>query len=469
MGFAAISPVVALYAVATLGLGLAGPSWVWALPVALAGQCLVLVVYAELASQFPVANASYQWSRRLIGPAYGWFNGWVVLCAYTAANTTIAYLGAPWALTLIDREPTPRALVVAAAVLMCVCAFVNLLGIDILKTVVKVGIAAEAIASIGIGLLLLVAFREHGWSILGETLGAEALSGGSQTSAYIAVLAVGGWVFIGFDACGLSAEETKNAATHVPRAVWVALLSVGAIVIVNAFAITLAHPRLGDVVAGNDIDPVTTSVVSALGSWSQRPFAAVTLIAFLACGMAAQGMTARAVYSIARDDVLPASSFLRKVSARHAPWAAIAVTTLLGLAGLLLGLHAAAIGTLITFGTAGIYASFFLLVTGALVARLRGVWTPSGSVRLGRLGLVANVLAVCWLAVETVNIAWPRSSLAPPGAPWYQVWAAPLVLTGLTVVGLAYLALAKPHRRLTLSHQPAGATVQVVPVDRPRQ
>ena len=52
---------------------------------------------------------------------------------------------------------------------------------------------------------------------------------------------------------------------------------------------------------------------------------------------------------------------------------------------------------------------------------------------------MVNVLAVLWLGFETVNIAWPRESLAPPGAPFYQVWAAPLVLALIAAVGLAYL------------------------------
>jgi hypothetical protein len=69
-------------------------------------------------------------------------------------------------------------------------------------------------------------------------------------------------------------------------------------------------------------------------------------------------------------------------------------------------------------------------------------------VRLGRAGPVVNLLAVVWLAFETVNIAWPRESLAPPGAPVYQVWAAPMVLAAIALVGLAYLALARPHRRI---------------------
>ena len=62
MGFAAISPVVGLYGVVLVGTVVAGPAWVWVLPVALAGQCLLLAVYAELASEFPIAGGAYQWS-----------------------------------------------------------------------------------------------------------------------------------------------------------------------------------------------------------------------------------------------------------------------------------------------------------------------------------------------------------------------------------------------------------------------
>src|SRR3954469_4545775 len=109
VGFAAISPVVGLYGVALVGTLVAGPAWVWVLPIALAGQCLLLAVYAELASEFPIAGGAYQWSRRLMGPGYGWFSGWVAICAYAVANTTVAYLGAPWLLSLLGIPLTPNA------------------------------------------------------------------------------------------------------------------------------------------------------------------------------------------------------------------------------------------------------------------------------------------------------------------------------------------------------------------------
>ena len=82
-------------------------------------------MYAELASEFPIANGAYQWSRRLIGARYGWFNGWVAMCAYAVANTTIAYLGAPWALTLLGIRRTAGAIVAAGMVLVVVCSLVG--------------------------------------------------------------------------------------------------------------------------------------------------------------------------------------------------------------------------------------------------------------------------------------------------------------------------------------------------------
>lgn len=455
LSFAGISPVVGLYAVVLVGTVVAGPAWVWVLPVALAGQCLLLVVYAELASEFPIAGGAYQWSRRLLGGRYGWFAGWVAICAYAVANTTIAYLGAPWALTLLGIDVTAGAIVITGVALVVVCSVAGALGISVLGQAVKAGIVAEAIASVGIGLALLLVFREQRLSILTDTLGAEALSGGSVFAALLAALAVGGWVFIGFDVGVGASEETENAARHVPRAIWIALLSVGVLVILNAIAATLAHPGPASVVAGEDLDPVTTAVVTSFGSWSAKPFAATVLTAFVACGMAAQALTARTIFSLARDGVLPASRFLRTVDRRKAPIGAIVATTIVGCLGLLLGLESTAVGSLIAFGTAAIYVSFLMTAVAALLARVRGSWRPAGPVALGRAGIVVNVLAVAWLAFETVNIAWPRESLAPEGAPFYQVWAAPLVLALIAVIGVAYLFVGRPEARtavLAASH-----------------
>ena len=315
----------------------------WVLPVALAGQCLLIAVYSELASEFPMAGGPYQWTRRLMGGAYGWFTGWVAICAYLVANTTIAYLGAPWALTLLDLEPTANAVVVPGMGIVVVCALAGAFGIGLLSRAVTAGITAEIVATVGVGLALLLAFREQDLSLLGDTLGAEALSGGSVGAGLLAALAVGGWVFIGFDACVAASEETRDAGHHVPRAIWTVLLGVGVLVFVNAVAVSLAHPDPAAVVAGGDPDPVGPAVVESFGSWSTKPFAAVVLIAFVACGIAAR-RSPRARCSPSRATAsCPASRLLRSVDRRRSPIGATVVTAVVAFLGLLLGLNSAAV------------------------------------------------------------------------------------------------------------------------------
>ncbi|OVZ67452.1 hypothetical protein CDO43_29905, partial [Pseudomonas aeruginosa] len=44
-----------------------------------------------------------------------------------------------------------------------------------------------------------------------------------------------------------------------------------------------------------------------------------------------------------------------------------------------------------------------------------------------------------------------RASLAPPDAPWFQVWAVVVVFSALAAFGLLYMVIAKPHRRIATS------------------
>jgi len=446
MGFAVVSPVVGLYAVAQVGMAVDGGAWVWALPICLLGQLLVVCVYSELASQWPLAGGAYQWSRRLAAPSFAWMTGWLWQFAVMFANTTVAYLAAPWFFALFGAVPTPPQLVLTAVGFMMFCTLVNAYGINLLRRFVSLGIAAEAIASVGVGLALLVFFREHGFGLLLDTLDAPATTGSSGPLSFLAVIAVGGWAFIGFDACVSTAEETKDAARQVPRAMRWALLSVGAVVILNAVSVVLAHPDPAAVVAGADLDPVTTAVTAGFGDWSAKPFVVVVLVSFTACLMASQGGAARGLYSLARDGVFPFARQVRRINRHKAPIGGLVAAAVISSAALPLGLESTAIGSLITFGTAATFLPFFLLCVAALIARLRGTWHPEGAVSYGRWGTPLNVLAVLWTGLEVVNICWPRAILAPPGAPWYQVWAALLGTGVVSLIGAGYLLVKRPQR-----------------------
>ena len=365
VGFATVSPVVGIYSVMSLGAMNAGPSWVWIVPLCLALQLLVALVYAELASQYPNA-----------------------------------------------------------------------------------GIVAEAIASIGIGVLLLLFFRNHSFALLLEGLSSTSTGDGRYFSGFLTAMAVGGWAFLGFDACSQVSEETADARTSTPRAILRSMILVGLTVMLTAFAVTLSYTDTAALVSGQVIDPVTPAVVDAFGAWTERPFVAVVLVAFIACVVSVQTYIGRAVFGMARDNILPASALLRRVDKRKVPFAAMVFSTLFASFGLALGLNATAVGTLIAFGSGGFFFVFLIVVTCALLARLNGTWkVEPGTFSLGRWGITVNVAAFVWLVFESINVAWPREALAPPDAPWFQVWAVILVFSSLALLGLIYLFWAKPYQR----------------------
>lgn len=461
VGFATISPVVGIYSVMSLGAISIGPSWVWIVPLCLLLQLSVALVYAELSSQFPLAGGCYQWVRRLVGDRLAWFTGFLYLAAALASLTTVAYLGGFWlGLLLTNEPPSANTQVACGAALLALGLGVNLLGINPLKYFVNAGIFAEAIASIGIGVLLLLFFRNHDASLLFTSMGAESASGGSYLSGLLTALAVCGWAFLGFDACSQLSEETTDARVSTPRAILRSMLVVGLTVMLTAFAVTLSFKDPAAVVSGQIVDPVTPAVADAFGAWAERPFVAIVLIAFVACVVSVQTYIGRAIFGMARDGILPGSAVLRRVDRRKVPMAAMVFSTLVASLGLGLGLNATAVGTLIAFGSGGFFFVFLIVTLSALYARLSGRWDPAkGALNLGRKGLAINAFAVCWLLFEAVNVAWPRELLAPPGAPWFQVWAVVVVFSALALFGLAYLWLAKPHRRIANSQSFAGRAV----------
>src|SRR6204780_5690935 len=63
-----------------------GPASIWLWLIAAVGAMILAFVLAELASRIPLAGYSYQWGGRLVGPGYGWFVGFNLLCCFALAS-----------------------------------------------------------------------------------------------------------------------------------------------------------------------------------------------------------------------------------------------------------------------------------------------------------------------------------------------------------------------------------------------
>ena len=100
--------------------------------------------------------------------------------------------------------------------------------------------------------------------------------------------------------------------------------------------------------------------------------------------------------------------------------------------------------SLISFGTSGIYLSFFLTVLGAGIARARG-WIPEGKFQLGRWAWPVTIGAVAYLGLMFINVVYP-SGVTSPRAYFNIDWITLAVIFLIAAVGAAYLFLARPER-----------------------
>jgi amino acid transporter len=456
VGFAFISPIVGLYTVVALNATTAGPAWVWTVPIVLAGQVLVALCYTQLAARWPVAGGIYQWSRRLVGPKFGWWAGWFYTWALIVTLSLVAYAGGGFLAELVGvTSPTTSQHILFALIVMAIFTTVNVIGLQMLRFTVNIGIACELVASVGVGIALILGFRRQPLHALVDT---SLIPPHTQFGpAFIAALAVAGWVLLGFDACGALAEETRDAARKVPRAIVLSIISVGIVDIIAAMGLMLATPNLGAVISGKVPDPVSAAVVDAFGGWAHKPFLAIVVTSFVACGIAVQGATVRVVYSYSRDGMLPLSRVWAKVSDRSKSpvYAVLLVASLASLAFL----YANVLSVLTGLATGGYYLGFAFPIVGLLYARARRRWTPGSTWRFKRTGLALNIAALVWLTGEFINIAWPRASTLP----WYQNWAVEVGVAIIALIGGAYFVLTRPDRKFAVEPQstPSPMTADV--------
>ncbi|MEH3052598.1 MAG: APC family permease [Patulibacter minatonensis] len=429
LAFAFISPIIALYAIFGLGVLTAGATFWWAFPAVLAGQLLVALTLGELASRWPEEGGLFQWSRRMLGRAYGWGTGWAYVWTLIALIVATVYAASGFLATLLGiDEPSTGVRLLLALAFLGLATFCNTMGTRPLKIFVIVSVGCELIGSVVIGTILLAFHRENSL--------ADVMSGFTQGGAdfafgpFLAAVAIVGWAFIGFESAADIAEEVEEPEKNVPKALIWSLVLVACIVMYAGLALILAIPDLPAVIAGDVADPIAATLSSELGSWIVKPMMLIVCTGFLAGTVAVSASVSRVVFAMAREKELPAAGFLTQLSVREA----MPVNAILATSGISAVLLVAAVlvkfyDTLIGLASGGFYIAFAMPVLAMLVTRARGGWSPGRWSMKSGVSLVVNVLAAAWLLFEVTNIAWPRDI----GADWFVEWGV-LIMFGLIAV-----------------------------------
>lgn len=436
--FAFISPIVALYGIYGIAITAAGPSFWWGFLVVFGGQFFVALVFAMLVSRWPIEGSIYQWASRLIGPGYGWFAGWFYIWTLTIAMATVALGAARFIANIVGLDhPTGTQVALIAFVVLVCGTLVNLAGRQVLKIFMFASIIAEVIGSVGLGIWLLITRREHDLSVLfdgGRSVGAgdEFFSIGGP---FLLAIVFIGFSFVGFESAGSIAEEVHEPRKNLPKAVLFSISFIALVVMFSSLAVILATPENPEMLPGYDVDPVHAVLTAQLGSGIALPLQALFAIGFIASFLALQTAASRLIWAKARDNALPFSSKLVRLSQdqRQPVWA-ILVTTAVGTALFLLSNVAENLYTImVNFTSGGFYLSFLFPVAAFAVAVIRRRWAP-GPFTLGRWTLPVAVVALAWVALELVNIGWPRQANENPVLDWSVIiGTAVLTLLGALV------------------------------------
>ncbi|MGH3147703.1 MAG: amino acid permease, partial [Rubrobacter sp.] len=287
LAFAFISPIVALYAIFGLAFAAGGPAFWWGFLVVLGGQALVALVFAELVSRWPIEGSVYQWSRRLVGNGYGWFAGWAYMWTLVIAMAAVAYGAAGFLAPLVGvQNPGNGTLVLLSLGVVVFATFINTVARAVLKIMVGLSIVAEFVASLAIGTILLLFYRENPISVIFSSSGTAG--GAFDLAGFIVAVSFIGWSFVGFESAGAVAEEVRDAERNVPRAMLLSLVIVAAVAMYAGLALILAIPNIGAVVAGNVADPITNTLAAKLGSGITTPLFAMIVVGFVASFLALQ-------------------------------------------------------------------------------------------------------------------------------------------------------------------------------------
>lgn len=395
---------------ASIGLG-------WLVGACFAG--LVAAGMAQIASAYPTAGGLYHWGSILGGKGFGWTAAWFNLLGLVFVTASVNFgVYDPFFKSLflpaigVDTSGFGfwhQTLFIAGVTLSQ--ALLNHFGIRLTTRLTDLsGYLIFIVAILLIASLLIfspVALDFSRLFTFTNFTGAEG-SAWPQNESMVVVFLLGLLLTIytitGFDASAHTAEETKNAATNVPKGILNAVFWSALFGYIMVCTFVLVMPNLADGVKQGV--GFLDALLSSVPAWLKVVLATGILACNYLCGLACVTSASRMTYAFSRDGGLPFSSTLRKVDDKYktpvnAIWTAAAaaiIATLYGDAFLVLATGCAVL----------LYISYIMPIAAGIWAEGR-TWTHKGPFNLGALSKVVAVLAtlgglvLVWVGVQPPN------------------------------------------------------------------
>ncbi|HET7389102.1 MAG TPA: APC family permease [Nocardioidaceae bacterium] len=374
--------------------------------IGLIGMAFTASSYAQMSRAFPMAGSVYTYAGRGIASPVGFIGGWMILLDYILVPALL-YIVAGVAMNSFVPVVPVWAWVVFFIVLNT---GVNYFGIELTAKVNKYMLIAELavlVIFLVVGIWALFAGRGIGFSSIPFFDGRTFHAGVIFSAVSIAVLS-----FLGFDAVSTLAEENRESARSIGRAMVGALVLAGALFVVQTWVAALLVPDRNQLLTKGDTTGTAFYDAAAVagGHWLSVLTAVATAIAWgFADALVAQAATSRLLFAMARDRQLP--RFLRRVHPRHQ--VPVNATLLIAVVSIGLGVYMAQrsdgitlLSTMVNFGALTAFILLHIAVITHFVVR-RGSRSPAhwlvpaiGMVILGYVLWSANI------AAQTIGLIW---------------------------------------------------------------
>ncbi len=419
VAFSYISPSTGIFTLFALGLTTLGGVFIWTWPIVAAGQFIVALNFAEVSSHYPIAGSVFQWTKYLAHRTYAWFSGWIYLFAgiltVTAVVATLPLAlipmlqGLGWSkLGVGDSNTVLHTELVIALITLVVITVLNIYGVRLVAIINNTGVVFEILGMFVFALILMIFHNHQGFSVLTKSGGAH-ISFLSGPNAFVAGMFMSLFVIYGFDTASTLAEETRDPRRAAPRAVLFSII--GAFIIGGVFLIgtLVAIPNLHTAqTAFNGLGWGPANIIEAnFSPHFATLYLFVVSAAIFVCCMSIMAATIRLCFGMARDNQLPLSKQLSRVApGLHTPiWACIAVALIAAIPFI----QFSGAGIIAIAATGMIYFSYFLGNIAILRARLKGWPKTDAPFKLGRWGLLVNIVGLLYGGAMLVNFAWPRA------------------------------------------------------------
>ncbi len=247
---------------------------------------------------------------------------------------------------------------------------------------------------------------------------------------------------VGFETAGAFAEETNKARIKPSQAIIAGLAGTAIVLFIFDFALLLAIPGVKPAMADPSLIPDV--LTSALGSGFAKLFLAGALVAVFSTAIATLATIVRMIYGMARNNQLPASGFLTKLSGRTTePIGTIVVAAILSILPLI---FIKKIPVIVASITALIIIPYMLVLGSLLVRRLRGWPQQRSKFSLGRWGLPVTIAGLVWTVIILLDAAWPREVTNPKLGPLPVIDDLGI---GTIIVGLIWWFVSLRHKSST--------------------